>query len=266
MTDLPSMPLYVDDFEAATAHLTVEEDGAYNRLLRLCWRTSGCSVPDDDRWIMRMLRVDKDTFERVVLPLIEEFFQRSRGRIFQKRQREIFDEVSDRVQKRKDAGKLGGLAKAQKNNKTRSSNAKVLPEAKAKQTAADALPTKAKTKTKEPPNPQRGDAATPALFPEISSEEPETPLSILSEIIPAELAQDFIDHRKSIKKPMTVLAATRVANELRVVSNPIASVNASIGNGWAGVFERDAPRQSAAAPASSDRILARVNQRYGGDS
>ena len=35
MSQLPYFPLYPTDFEADTSHLTLEEDGAYNRLLRL---------------------------------------------------------------------------------------------------------------------------------------------------------------------------------------------------------------------------------------
>ena len=31
----PYFPLHVADYEAKTAHLTIEEDGAYMRLLRL---------------------------------------------------------------------------------------------------------------------------------------------------------------------------------------------------------------------------------------
>ncbi|MBM2293803.1 MarR family transcriptional regulator [Sulfitobacter pseudonitzschiae] len=107
----------------------------------------------------------------------------------------------------------------------------------------------------------------PDLFPETKPVPKETAHAILSEIIPPDLAKDFIEHRKSIKKPLTVLAARRVANELRLVSNPVASVNASIGNGWAGVFERNTPRAPAtASPSSVDRILDRVNQRNGGGS
>lgn len=128
MADLPTLPLFVDDYEAATAHLTLEEDGAYTRLLRLCWRTPGCSIPDDDEWIARRMRVDSECMARVVKPILKEFFSRSRGRWFQKRLRAEFGYVTARVQARKDAGKRGGDAKAAKSNKKPSSNAKVLPE------------------------------------------------------------------------------------------------------------------------------------------
>lgn len=130
MTDLPSMALYVDDFEAATAHLSFEEDGAYNRLLRLCWRQSSCSVPDDDKWIQRHLRCNPETYARVVIPIIEEFFTRSGGRVFQKRQKQEHDRAKNTVEARKEAGKKGGQAKALKNTKTSPSKARNLPEQK----------------------------------------------------------------------------------------------------------------------------------------
>ncbi|WP_260928198.1 YdaU family protein [Novosphingobium sp. 9] len=125
---LPSLPLFVDDYEGATAHLTLEEDGAYMRLLRLCWRTPRCSIPDDHEWIKRRLRVDQDTFDRVVAPIIDEFFKRSRGRIFQKRLLQEFEYANDRKAKRKEAGKKGGTAKALKDKDKAPSNANLLPE------------------------------------------------------------------------------------------------------------------------------------------
>lgn len=79
---LPYFPMYPTDFEAKTSHLTLEEDGAYNRLMRLMWMTPGCSLPNDDRWIMRRMRVDQDTFDRVVRTIIDEFLVRKKGRIF----------------------------------------------------------------------------------------------------------------------------------------------------------------------------------------
>lgn len=78
---LPYFNLYPSDFEAKTSHLTLEEDGAYNRLLRLCWMTPGCSLPDDDAWIMRRMRVDAETYERVVRVVLDEFFTRENGRV-----------------------------------------------------------------------------------------------------------------------------------------------------------------------------------------
>lgn len=127
MSDLPSMPYYVDDFEADTPHLGLEEDGAYNRLLRLCWRSPECSIPDDPAWIQRRMRVDVDTYNRVVAPLLTEFFSRDKGRIWQKRQRQEYTYVTAMVSRRKEAGAKGGYAKSLRRKEIDPSNTTVLP-------------------------------------------------------------------------------------------------------------------------------------------
>lgn len=105
---LPALPLFIDDFEAATVHLSLAEDGAYNRLMRLIWRTPGCSVPNDPEWLRRRLRATKDEYETIIEPVIKEFFYVKKNRIFQKRLLKEFDYVSAK----KTSGKAGGDANA----------------------------------------------------------------------------------------------------------------------------------------------------------
>ena len=124
---LPYFNLYPTDFEAKTSHLTLEEDGAYNRLLRLCWMSPGCSLPDDDAWIMRRMRCDQDTFDRVVSVVLDEFFTRSNGRVSNARMTKEFASSSAAHSKRVLAGSKGGSAKALKVNKLVPSNAKAMP-------------------------------------------------------------------------------------------------------------------------------------------
>lgn len=76
MSTHPFIPLYVDDYDAATAHLTEAQDGIYGRLLRLCWRTPGCSLPNDEAWIAREVRGRR----RMVGEMLAEFFVLRRGR------------------------------------------------------------------------------------------------------------------------------------------------------------------------------------------
>jgi len=133
MSKLPYMELYVDDFEAATPHLTFEEDGIYNRLLRLCWRTPKCSIPNDRKWICRMMRSNEwSKIEQILI----EFFTPKNGTWFQKRQREIFLKTKQRILERKKAGKRGGVAKSLKTKENRSSKATVLPEQNPSKTLA----------------------------------------------------------------------------------------------------------------------------------
>lgn len=112
---MPYFPMYPADFEADTSHLTLEEDGAYNRLLRLMWLTPGCSIPDDEAWIIRRMRLDHVTFSRVVAPLIEEFLSRRNGRIFSDRLQREFKKADETSRKRSNAGKRGGRPQATEN-------------------------------------------------------------------------------------------------------------------------------------------------------
>lgn len=145
---LPYFPMFPSDFEAKTSHLTLEEDGAYNRLLRLCWMTPGCSLPDDPAWIARRMRVDMATFERVIEPILNEFFRRSKGRVWNRKLTEIYEETSEKHTRRVEAGKKGGRPpKSLKIKETAQSNAKALskqpepePDTLSNDNAADAPP------------------------------------------------------------------------------------------------------------------------------
>lgn len=123
---LPYFNFYPRDFEADTSHLTLEEDGAYNRLLRLCWMCPDCSMPDDNAWIIRRMRVDAETFERVVKPVLDEFFVRSKGRVSNARLSKEYASSETAHARRVSAGKMGGNAKALKTNGTAPSNAKAM--------------------------------------------------------------------------------------------------------------------------------------------
>lgn len=120
MSDLPFLPLYIDDYEAATAHLSMLEDGAYNRLLRLCWRTPGCKLPDDEAWILRKLRATTEAEIAAVRVVLAEFFMRGRGRIWSKRLLEHFLTNSVIRQKKSQGGKTSQSRKAMKSKEKKS--------------------------------------------------------------------------------------------------------------------------------------------------
>ena len=128
MSDLPFMPLWVSTYEAHTAHLSLCEDGAYNRLLRLCWRTPGGTIPADDTWVMRQMRVDAATFASTVKPMLDEFFKVRRGRYVNDKLKELFDGAHEKSERRRNAGRKGGEAKALKSKGSEPSNATAKPE------------------------------------------------------------------------------------------------------------------------------------------
>lgn len=59
---------------------------------------------------------------------------------------------------------------------------------------------------------------------------------ILCQIVPLSVAEDFIGHRKDLKKPMTPRSAKAMVKQLAGHHDPTAVFNASIANGWQGVF------------------------------
>lgn len=105
---IPYFPLFVVDYEADTTHLSMEEDGCYMRLLRLCWRTPGCSIPNDPAWIARRLRISADDYDRVAAIVISEFFKCEKARLFSPRLSDEHARISDTFEKRSNAGKKGG--------------------------------------------------------------------------------------------------------------------------------------------------------------
>ncbi|AVX04212.1 hypothetical protein MXMO3_01686 [Maritalea myrionectae] len=124
---LPYFPMYPSDFEAKTSHLTLAEDGAYNRLLRICWMTPGCTIPDDEAWIMRRVRALTDEDKEAVRTILAEFFTVENGRYSNAKLMQIWRESNKAHEKRKNAGAKGGKAKSLKNNNTAHSNAVAKP-------------------------------------------------------------------------------------------------------------------------------------------
>ena len=215
----PSLPLFVDDYEAATAHLSMEEDGCYSRLLRLCWRQPDCSIPADDGWIARRMRVDGEAYQRVVRPILAEFFTLSRGRWFQKRLREEHAYVRARSDARAEAGRKGGKAKAAKTKETNSSKATILPEQNGSKTVA--------------PNPN----PNPIEIEAEASIKARDARSHLAAVIGDDLAAAFVAHRKALRKPMTPRAGELMARKLGRIRDPVSAVETSIRRGWLDVFE-----------------------------
>jgi uncharacterized protein YdaU (DUF1376 family) len=120
-------PFYAERYEAATAHLTLLEDGAYNRLLRLCWRSPGCKMPNDMDWIYRKARAVTDDDRGVIDAVIDEFFTRKGGKIYSARLLKEHVKSDVAHSKRVSAGSKGGTAKARKIKEIVHSNAVAMP-------------------------------------------------------------------------------------------------------------------------------------------
>jgi uncharacterized protein YdaU (DUF1376 family) len=115
--------MFPTDFEAKTSHLSLAEDGAYNRLLRLAWMTAGCSIPADRVWVYRRMRAHTEADRAVVETVIAEFFYEAEGRLSNARLSKEWLAANEAHNRRKSAGAKGGKAKALKSNESLSSNA-----------------------------------------------------------------------------------------------------------------------------------------------
>lgn len=90
-----------------------------------------------------------------------------------------------------------------------------------------------------------------------------TPAEILSAIIPVQLAQDFVEHRRRMGKKhhLTDLAAKQLAKKWGGYSNRIAAFEQSIANGWQGVFEVKQTQQRGPAHMPTDGIGRMIENR-----
>jgi uncharacterized protein YdaU (DUF1376 family) len=120
---LAYFPLYPSDFDADTGHLSLAEDGAYNRLLRLSWRCPEARMPSDLEWIFRKVRAVTDEDKAVIQSVLTEFFVKRKGKIFSPRLQKEWAKAHVQHLRKVEAGKKGGRAKALKTNETEASSA-----------------------------------------------------------------------------------------------------------------------------------------------
>lgn len=235
---IPYLPLFVADYEADTAHLTVAEDGAYMRLLRLQWRTPGCTLPDDHAWIQRRVRASDSEWQNVYLVVIEEFFSVEKARLFSRRLLSEYERVLATSQKRSDAGKKGGRpAKPLKPNETGKRRAK----AKRKHLDPDLEP-----EEDIPPKAPQGGRR-------------EECITLLSQVVSEETAAAFFEHREKMPKRSRLteyaakLTANRLADWQAAGHDPTKIVETAMMNGWIGVQE---PRHPPKPPGGLNGKLA----------
>ena len=122
MAEFPSMPLYTDAYIGDTMHLSLEEHGAYLKLLMIAWRTPDCCIPDDDKRIAQMLSVTPKKWVKLK-PVVMSFWTLSDGVYRQKKLTKLRQAVNDSRKKYADAGRRGGLAKSLKCNGSKVSDA-----------------------------------------------------------------------------------------------------------------------------------------------
>jgi uncharacterized protein YdaU (DUF1376 family) len=101
MSEAPYMKFWFGDYYGRTHFLSLAEHGAYLMLLKEAWQTPSCSLPDDPAWLKRRLAVSDDEFEKIVRPVIDEFWTKENHRIYQSRQRKEYEDMVERSESAK---------------------------------------------------------------------------------------------------------------------------------------------------------------------
>ena len=231
------MQLYVGDYLADTTHLTTEQHGAYMLLLLTMWRHGG-KLPNEPQKLARIARTTGRKWPGIWAE-IEAFFVVDGDVITNNRLTKEYQKAVRKSELRADAGSLGGKAKALKTKNASVANASGL----------------------------LYHSSEPEPEPEREGIKPLTPFQILTSILRHETADDFVAHRKSLRKPLTEIAAKRIVSKLEGHADPDAVVDESIASGWAGVFPKTQKGKSNETGQSvAERVAARFGEMDSGES
>lgn len=125
MSTPPYMKWFWGDYHQDTRHLSRSEHGAYFLLIGEAWNRGGY-LPDDDAMLARWAIATPSEWAELK-PIVMAFFRLVGGRWKHKRVCEEIDALTTASRKRKLAGKMGGIAKALKENDNPPSNATAMP-------------------------------------------------------------------------------------------------------------------------------------------
>ena len=123
MSQAPAMPLFTDAYLGDTMHLSLEEHGAYLKILMITWRNNGQPLPDDDTKIARMLSVTPAYWRKKLRPALVGFFDLKDGKFRQKKLEKVWSHTVEKIEKNRDNGKRGGRPKSLKDKQTGKANA-----------------------------------------------------------------------------------------------------------------------------------------------
>ncbi|MCP4318001.1 MAG: DUF1376 domain-containing protein [Hyphomicrobiales bacterium] len=113
----PFLPLSVDAYLCDTRHLSLEEHGAYLLLLMVAWNRPQCNLPDDDKYLSRVLGITADEWLKLKPTIMDFWTYDGRSRTWiQKRLKKENDYVHVKKRKRQDSA-------ANRWNKTKNNDA-----------------------------------------------------------------------------------------------------------------------------------------------
>ena len=104
MADFSGLTIWTDAYLGDTQHLTLQEHGAYLKLLMIAWRSPGCCLPSDDKRLATMLGITIKAW-RSIKPEVLGFWELRDGAYFQGRLTREREKVESQSKKSSAAAK-----------------------------------------------------------------------------------------------------------------------------------------------------------------
>lgn len=162
MSQTPYFPFYAGDYLSDTLLLTLEEHGAYMKLLLVSWN-NGEPLLDDDLLLARYLNITPKRWMKL-RTILERFFVSENGRFFSKRLEKEREKIAEKIEKNRVSGAMGGRPKSLKTNKPQKGNGSV--SLSDKKPIPEPEP-ELEPDSKKPPNPLSGGIDIPQRFVDI---------------------------------------------------------------------------------------------------
>lgn len=104
---LPFMPIFVDDWLSsdAVAGFTLEQEGAYFRLLMWEWKSADCALAADESVLARLSRLES-RWRKVGRPIVDRCFTKIDGRLVNERLREVWERARKKSEKSAEAARI----------------------------------------------------------------------------------------------------------------------------------------------------------------
>lgn len=230
MATMPYMPLYVAEHLAETAHLSPIEHHAYLLLVFNYWQRQQ-PLPPNEKKIRAICRLSEEEWDSARESLREFFSISDTGWNHPKIDSEI-KKANEKLEKAIKAGKASAEARlnsrstdAQQTLNDCSTDVQPLGKVrigKDKDNISSSILSEDNAQSASPP---------------IKKTKKDSSQEILDElklVLQDETAEQVIEHRKALKKPLTTLAAKLLAKKLAETQNPNAAAETMIANGWQG--------------------------------
>lgn len=262
-------PWYFTLYEQDTMHLDPYQDGCYRRLIDHYMKTR-TPLPDNDQALARIIGDTQENWGAKASLAVRAFFKPKNGFLCHNRCDDILDEQDNLSKTRSKSAKIAANTRW----KNKQLNQTVVPESDAppmrdacepyaspmRENATGQDRTRQDNKDSKYDRDSRGDFLK------------QKHAFALPDFIPKELWQDYIDHRKKIKKPMTENAQKLAIKDLeRFMQNghdPVEIIKTTIVSGWTAFYEPKEKKNGTHKSSNSyesinsadDKLRNRVNE------